>query len=80
MLSGTRMPKWITIGIPGHSDEAGQPVDVNTVSNIVLPHDFAAEVLPLLKPGVVLLATDARVSNETTGGKAQVLDSDPPSA
>ena len=36
--------------------------------------------MPLLKPGVVLLATDARVSEETTGGKTQVFDSDPPSA
>lgn len=80
VLPGTRMPKWITIGIPGHSDEAGQPVDINTVSNIVLPHDFAIDVLPLLQPGVVLLATDAHVDAETTGGKAQVLDSDPPSA
>jgi hypothetical protein len=80
VLPGTRMPKWITIGIPGHGDEANHPVDVETVSNIVVPREFAADVMPLLKPGVVLLATDARVSEETTGGKAKVFDSDPPSA
>lgn len=80
LLPGTRMPKWITIGIPGHGDEANQPVDVETVSNIVVPREFAAEIMPLLKPGVVLLATDARVSEETTGGKTQVFDSDPPAA
>lgn len=80
LLPGTRMPRWITIGIPGHSDEAGQAVDVQTVSNIAVPRGFAAEMMPLLKPGVVLLATDARVSEETTGGKTQVLNSDPPSA
>jgi hypothetical protein len=80
LLPGTRMPKWITIGIPGHADEANRPVDVQTVSNIVVPREFAADVMPLLKPGVVLLATDASVSEQTTGGKAQILDSDPPSA
>ena len=80
VLPGTRMPRWITIGIPGHNDEANQPVDVQTVSNIVVPREFAADVMPLLKPGVVLLATDARVDDETTGGKTQVLNSDPPSA
>jgi L,D-transpeptidase-like protein len=80
LLPGTRMPKWITIGIPGHADEANQPVDVQTVSNIVVPREFAADVMPLLKPGVVLLATDASVNEETTGGKTQVLNSDPPSA
>jgi len=80
VLPGTRMPKWITIGIPGHSDEANQPVDVQTVSNIVVPREFAADLMPLLKPGVVLLATDASVDEGTTGGKTQVLNSDPPSA
>jgi hypothetical protein len=80
VLPGTPMPKWITIGIPGHSDEANRPVDVETVSNIAVPREFAAEVLPLLQPGVVLLATDAHVSDETTGGKTQVLNSDPPAA
>jgi len=80
VLPGTRMPRWITIGIPGHGDEANRPVDVQTVSNIAVPREFAAEVLPLLKPGVVLLATDASVNEETTGGKTQVLNSDPPPA
>jgi hypothetical protein len=79
MLPGTRMPNWITIGIPGHSDEAGKPVDVETVGNVVIPHDFAANGLPLLKPGVVLLATDARILPESTGGSLQGLNSDPPS-
>ena len=80
LLPGTRMPKWITIGIPGHHDEAGQAVDVQTVSNIVVPPAFTAEMLPLLKPGVVLLATDERVDDGTTGGKTQVINSDPPAA
>jgi hypothetical protein len=79
VLPGTPMPKWITIGIPGHSDEANRPVDVETVSNIAVPRGFAAEVMPLLTPGVVLLATDARIGEESTGGTTEILDSDPPS-
>ena len=80
ILPGTRMPNWITIGIPGHDDEKNKPVDVQTVANIEVPHEFAANVLPLLKPGVVLLATDARILPETTGEKMQIINSDPPAS
>ena len=78
ILPGTRMPNWITIGVPGHEDEKGKPVDAQAVANISVPHEFAASLMPLLKPGVVLVATDARILPETTGGKTQVLNSDPP--
>jgi hypothetical protein len=78
LLPGTRMPKWITIGIPGHADDAGKVVDAETVNRVVLPRDFTANVLPLLTPGVVLLTTEERILPETTGGSLQVLDSDAP--
>ncbi|MEA9559417.1 hypothetical protein [Xanthomonas campestris] len=45
-----------------------------------MPPAFLANLLPLLTPGVVLVATDQHILPETTGGKLQVLDSDPPEA
>lgn len=77
-LPGLRMPKWITIGIPGRSDEAGHELDADTIGSVVIPQAFAEQVYPLLKPGVVLLATDARINPESTGTQLQILNSDPP--
>lgn len=77
---GLRMPKWITIGIPGHDDDAGREVDAATISGVGIPPAFARLIYPLLQPGVILLATDAHVDDETTGTSLQVLNSDPPAA
>ena len=79
VLPGTRMPKWITIGIPGHTGDAGKVVEADSVGRIGISHEFAANVLPLLKPGVVLLTTDEPALPQSSGGGVQVLDSDPPS-
>lgn len=77
-LPGLRMPKWITVDIPGRSEEAGRELDADTVGSVGIPPAFAEHVYPLLKPGVVLLATDARIDSGSTGSPLQVLDSDPP--
>lgn len=79
LLPGTRMPNWSTIGIPGHDQDAGALLGPDTIDRVVIPHDFVADVLPLLTPGVVMLVTDARMTAQTTGGApVQVLDSDAP--
>jgi hypothetical protein len=75
---GLHMPKWITIGIPGHGDEAGKVVDEALVDRVDVPREFMEKVLPLLTPGSVLLATDESVQPATTGPKVQVIDSNPP--
>lgn len=76
--SGLRMPNWITIGIPGHGDEAGKVVDEALVDRVAVPREFMEKVLPLLTPGSVLLATDESIEPATTGPKVQVIDSNPP--
>ncbi|MET0503842.1 MAG: L,D-transpeptidase [Luteibacter sp.] len=76
--SGLHMPNWITIGIPGHGDEAGKVVDEALVDRVAVPREFMEKLLPLLTPGSVLLATDESVQPSTTGGKVQVIDSNPP--
>ena len=78
-LAGQRMPNWMRIGIPGESDP-GQALEAATVGRLQVPTGFLADVLPLLIPGVVLVATDQPILPETTGGQLQVLDSDPPEA
>jgi len=78
-LPGQRMPNWMRIGIPGEPD-AGQALDAATVGRLQVPSGFLANVLPLLTPGVVLVATDQPILPETTGAPVQVLDSDAPEA
>lgn len=75
---GLHMPNWITIGIPGHGDEAGKVVDEALVDRVAVPHDFMEKLLPMLTPGSVLLATDESIQPSTTGPKVQVIDSNPP--
>ena len=80
LLPGTKMPNWSVIGIPGQADQAGKPLGPETINRVVLPPGFVAAVLPLLKPGVVLLATDAPMQQGGAGTRLRVLDSDPPAA
>ena len=79
-LPGRRMPNWMRIGIPGSEAGAGQALEAAVVGRLQVPSGFLADVLPLLTPGVVLVATDQPILPETTGGQLQVLDSDPPEA
>lgn len=72
------LPAWVSIGVPGHEDQAGQRFDPAQANQITLPPAFRAQVLPLLRPGTVVVATDARILPDTTGLPLQVLDSEPP--
>ncbi len=76
--SGLHMPNWISIGIPGHADEAGQPVGAELASRVAVPEGFLAAILPQLTPGTVLLATDQPILPQTSGVELQVLDDQPP--
>jgi len=78
-LPGQRMPNWMRIGIPGEAN-AGAALEANTVGRLQVPPGFLAQLLPLLLPGVVLVATDQPILPATTGAPVQVLDSDPPEA
>ena len=75
---GLHMPNWITIGIPGHGAEAGAPVDESLADRVTAPPAFLAQLLPELKPGAVLLATDQPILPRTSGTKLQVLDDEAP--
>lgn len=72
------MPTWIGIGVPGREDEAGTALPAEEADQVVIPDAFKAQVLPLVQPGTVLVATDASIVPQTTGAHVQVIDSDPP--
>lgn len=79
-MPGMHLPNWITIGIPGHGDEAGRSVDAELASRVAVPPGFLASLLPELVPGTVLLATDQPILPHTSGVELQVLDDQPPAA
>lgn len=75
---GGRAPRWMAISLPGQEDEAGVMLDRDAIDNVVVAPAFVALVQPLLAPGTVLVATDARIAPETTGKPVQVIDAEPP--
>lgn len=79
-MPGVHLPNWISIGIPGHGDEAGQPVGAELASRVAVPKGFLAAILPELTPGTVLLATDQPILPQSSGVPLQVLDDQPPMA
>ena len=64
--------------VPGHESEAGEALGRDTLENVEIPPAFVAQVLPLLQPGSVLVATDAPILPGTTGRLQRVVDADPP--
>lgn len=76
--SGGTEPRWIAVGVPGHESEAGQALGREAIDNVEIPPAFVAQVLPLLQPGSVLVATDAAILPQSTGPFLRVVDAQPP--
>lgn len=76
--SGGTEPRWIAVGVPGHEDEVGQALGPEAIDNVEIPPAFVAQVLPLLHPGSVLVATDAAILPQSTGPLLRVVDARPP--
>lgn len=72
------MPQWVLLGVPGHESEAGVALRPEAIDNVRLAPAFAAQLLPLLAPGSVLVATDQAILAHTTGARQRVLDALPP--
>ncbi|KGM55754.1 ErfK-YbiS-YcfS-YnhG family protein [Lysobacter daejeonensis GH1-9] len=77
---GLKMPKWTVIGIPGHGDEQGTVLDADAIHDLVMPHEFARQLAPLIVPGTVVVATDQRMLPHSTGRVQAVIDTLPPTA
>lgn len=69
-----RAPAWLAIGLPGHENDAGRRVSREDIDGVAIPPLFAAQVVPLLDPGTVLVVTDAALAPHTTGVPVRVVD------
>lgn len=73
-----RMPQWQAIAVPGRETDAGRMLDPALLAGVQVPPGFVAHLLPRLRAGTVLVATDAHVLAETAGRGQRVLDALPP--
>lgn len=60
-------PRWVYIGLPGHEEEAGHPLDEAVINRLRLPRKFYDAVRAALRPGTTILITQSRVG--TSGGE-----------
>lgn len=76
-----RVPQWHAYAVPGHAEATGSVLGRDAIDRVTLPPEFIGRVYPLLRPGTILLATDASISRATTGAAdIRVLDALPPAS
>lgn len=71
-------PRWTYIGLPGHSEDAGRPVDEAVLNRVHMPRDFYDKVRydkvrAILLPGATILVTSSRVGAEA-GKRITIMD------
>jgi hypothetical protein len=66
-------PRWIYVGLPGHSEDAGRALDEATINRVRMPRKFYESVKAVLVPGSTILVTQSSVG-EDTGRKITIMD------
>lgn len=66
-------PQWIYVGLPGHAEEAGRPLDEAVINRLRLPRAFYAAVHSALTLGTTILITQSSVGT-STGEPVTVMD------
>lgn len=66
-------PRWTYIGLPGHSEDAGRPVDEAVLNRVRMPRDFYDKLRATLVPGTTILVTQSRVGADT-GKRITIMD------
>ncbi|QJU56837.1 L,D-transpeptidase [Sphingomonas sp. AP4-R1] len=66
-------PRWIYVGLPGHTEDEGRPLDEATINRVRMPAGFYAAVKAVLVPGSTILVTQSSVG-EDTGRKITIMD------
>lgn len=64
---------WIRVDVPGHGDQAGQPVDPAAMANFRVPDSYYKQIGALLVPGTTVLVTQAPLATGEPGRELQVL-------
>lgn len=54
-------PRWVYVGLPGHSEDEGRTVDEAVLNRLRVPRQFYDAVKAALTPGSTILVTDSRV-------------------
>ncbi|MET0268636.1 MAG: L,D-transpeptidase [Duganella sp.] len=66
-------PLWFYVGVAGHANESGRPLDAATRNRVQVPPEFYARAMSVLTPGATLLVTSAPLSQGATGTSLTVL-------
>jgi len=80
LVPGAKLPKWTSIAMPGHFDDAGRDLSREAIERVSMPPGFARAVHTLLAPGTALFVTDAPILAENTHADFTVLASGEPGA
>ena len=66
-------PRWIYVGLPGHSEDQGRELDEATINRARFPRRFYELVKAELKPGTTILVTQSSVGADT-GKHVTIMD------
>jgi len=66
-------PHWVYVGLPGHEEEAGRPLDEAVINRLHLPRRFYEAVRAALRPGTTILITQSPVGT-SPGEPLTVMD------
>jgi len=67
--------QWILVGVPGHKEEGGKPVDASVLAQAKFPEPFLQQLRSVEQPGMTVLVTQAQNNQQTSGNQLTVLDS-----
>jgi len=65
--------QWVYVGLPGHEEDAGRPLDEAVINRLRLPRAFYERVRTALHPGTTILITQSSVGT-TSGEHLTVMD------
>jgi len=71
-------PRWVYVGLPGHSEDEGKPLDESVINRVRLPRGFFEKVKAELRPGATILVTQSSVGADT-GKHVTIMDAVVPS-
>lgn len=66
-------PRWVYVGLPGHSEDAGKQLDEATLNRVRMPQAFYDAVKAEIRPGATILVTGSSVGADT-GKRITVMD------
>lgn len=66
-------PHWIYVGLPGHGEDAGRPVDEAVLNRVRMPRQFYEKLRAAAVPGTTVLVTQSSVGADT-GRKITIMD------